>query len=224
MRNAIVSFADGLALASRQVGKPAPNQKQGVRSFDSEVRKAVDEDTAPVPFERSYWVVPGKFLAGAYPGDPDPERAEEKLRGLLAAGIRCILDLTAEGDRNRYGRVLVPYRDLMGKAAAAEKCKVDYHSKTITDVDIPSREEMVEMLDIIDGAIGSDRPVYVHCLGGIGRTGTVVGCWLARHGAAKGQAVIELIRKLRRNEGQAHIDSPETARQRRFVCEWKEGE
>jgi len=224
MRNAIVSFAEGLALASWQVGTPAPKQKQGALSFDSDVRKAADEEAVPAPFERSYWVVPGKFLAGAYPGDSDPEKAERKLRGLLAAGIRCIVDLTTEEDRNVYGRILVPYRDLMGKVAAAEKSKVDYHSKAITDRDVPSREEMVEILDIIDGTIASDRPVYVHCLGGIGRTGTVVGCWLARHGVEKGQAVMELIRKLRRNEGQAQIDSPETGRQRRFILEWKEEE
>jgi len=66
------------------------------------VRKAAAGEPVPVPFERSYWVVPGKFLAGAYPGDSDPEKAERKLRGLLAAGIRCIVDLTTEEDHRFY--------------------------------------------------------------------------------------------------------------------------
>ena len=83
---------------------------------------------------------------------------------------------------------------------------------------------MKEILDIIDAAVGSDLPVYVHCLGGIGRTGTVVGCWLARHGIAVGQAALECIRKLRRNEARAFIASPETAHQRRYVSEWKESD
>ena len=34
----------------------------------------------------------------------------------------------------------------------------------------------------VDDALGEGRTVYVHCWGGIGRTGTVVGCWLVRHG------------------------------------------
>jgi hypothetical protein len=39
------------------------------------------------PFERSYWVVPGKFLAGYYPGDLDKDMMSYKLNGLLSAGI-----------------------------------------------------------------------------------------------------------------------------------------
>lgn len=31
-------------------------------------------------------------------------------------------------------------------------------------------------------ALAAGQTVYVHCYGGIGRTGTVVGCWLVRHG------------------------------------------
>ena len=47
------------------------------------------------------------------------------------------------------------------------------------------------ILDEIDGAILNGKTVYVHCLGGIGRTGTVVGCYLVRHGiAAGGKALV----------------------------------
>ena len=35
--------------------------------FAAEVRRAAEEDVDAAPFERSYWVLPGKFLAGAYP-------------------------------------------------------------------------------------------------------------------------------------------------------------
>jgi hypothetical protein len=177
----------------------------------------------PVPFERSYWVVPGKFLAGAYPGDVVPQKAEAKLGAMISAGIRCFVDLTSEGDRNLYGQPLMPYRKLLDRLAAGQP-RIAYHRKSIVDLDVPSPDEMRDILDLLDAAIRSDRPVYVHCLGGIGRTGTVVGCWLARHGMAAGAAVIDQIRRLRRNDGHAQINSPETAHQRRFVCEWKRGE
>ena len=41
---------------------------------------------------------------------------------------------------------------------------------------------MKRILDDVDEAIAGGGLTYVHCWGGIGRTGTVVGCWLVRHG------------------------------------------
>jgi hypothetical protein len=191
-------------------------------SIITEVIRATQEAIS-VPFENSYWVVPGKFLAGAYPGDLVPEAAEAKLRALVEAGIRYFVDLTSPGERNLFGQLLSPYQDLLGEIAAG-RLKIIYHRLPISDLDVPSRAEMEEILSVIDGAILGEMPVYVHCLGGIGRTGTVVGCWLARHGIEQGRAVIDLIQRLRRNEVHALAPSPETARQRRFICGWKEGE
>jgi protein-tyrosine phosphatase len=44
----------------------------------------------------------------------------------------------------------------------------------VRDVDIPSPDTMRSILDAIDSAIDRCQPVYVHCWGGRGRTGTVV--------------------------------------------------
>jgi len=180
-------------------------------------------DSMPVPFGRSYWVVPGRFLAGAYPGDLDPEKAEAKLRALLEAGMRCIVDLTSEADRNVMGLALSAYSELARELAGRQGYRISYHQKSIDDLGVPSHAGMREILDIIDGSLRMDNPVYVHCLAGIGRTGTVVGCWLVRHGLALGQGAIDQIRVLRRNEPHAHISSPETERQRRFICRWEPG-
>ena len=70
----------------------------------------------------------------------------------------------------------------------------------------------------------SGRPVYVHCLGGLGRTGTIVGCYLARHGIAAGRNVIKMIRDLRRNTLTQHLNSPETNQQIDLVESWVEAE
>jgi hypothetical protein len=43
-----------------------------------------------VPFNRSYWVVPGKLLAGCYPGSEDSIEEERNLKGLIQAGIRHV--------------------------------------------------------------------------------------------------------------------------------------
>jgi hypothetical protein len=186
----------------------------------AEVLRAAAMDVDPVPFERSYWVVPGKFLAGAYPGNPYEKRAEEKLRLFLDAGIRCFVDLTSPEDENLYGQALVLYRDLIEKVAAG-RFKAHYRRMPITDMDVPSHDHMRDILDFVDSAVFGGIPTYVHCLGGFGRTGTVVGCWLVRHGIEQGNALFELIRKLRRNDPQAYRESPQTADQRRFILEWK---
>ena len=37
-----------------------------------------------LPFDRSYWVLPGRLLAGYVPVKPDPAGTRQQLRGLLA--------------------------------------------------------------------------------------------------------------------------------------------
>jgi len=48
----------------------------------------------PKPDPNTYWVVPGKVLAGEYPGARDSEEARRRLRRFLAAGLRHFIDLT----------------------------------------------------------------------------------------------------------------------------------
>ncbi len=50
------------------------------------------------------------------------------------------------------------------------------------DQSTPSRAEMKRILDVLDGALQHRHDVYVHCWGGIGRTGTVVGGHMVRCG------------------------------------------
>jgi ADP-ribosylglycohydrolase len=239
MRDTIAGIADRLRVESPQMAIDPDLAANGPDSvwgsgqesdvaardhfLEEAVRKAAEENAIPAPFDRSYWVIPGKFLAGAYPGDMSYSSAEKKLNAIIAAGIRCFVDLTSEDDRNLFGQLLVPYQDLVEKIAG-RRFRTTCCRMPIRDLQVPSHAEMQEILDAIDGAILAGLPVYVHCLGGIGRTGTVVGCWLARHGIVRGPAAVDLIRKLRRHEVHARIPSPETGRQRQFICEWKKGD
>ena len=176
------------------------------------------------PFGRSYWVIPGKFLAGAYPGSKDHEEALPKITALVECGIRFIVNLMEEGERNSSGEQFVPYEDILASVSSKLGVKIHLRRMPIRDLHVPSRHHMVEILNMIDGAIEDGLPVYVHCWGGVGRTGTVVGCYLVRHGLATRDDVLERIAVLRRDEATAYRPSPETWDQRVMVQTWLPGQ
>ena len=179
---------------------------------------------ARTPFGRSYWVVPDKFLAGAYPGSKDDEEALPKITALVECGIRFVVNLMEEDERNFSGEQFEPYEDLLARAASALGAEIRMKRMPIRDLHVPSRHNMAEILNTIDRAIENGQPVYVHCWGGVGRTGTVVGCYLMRHGLATRDDVLERIAVLRRNEVTAHRASPETWDQRVMVQAWLLGQ
>jgi hypothetical protein len=175
------------------------------------------------PFPRSYWVIPDKFLSGYYPGDRQMDVVKQKMLDLLACGVRCIINLMEPDERDHDSLPFVDYAPVfmsLGDGGPPLTC----HRMPIQDLGTPSRELMVRILDHIDQAIQEDRPVYVHCWGGRGRTGTVVGCWLIRHGIADGENVLEKIRELRLSDLKAHWPSPEMPAQIRMVLSWRKGE
>ena len=71
---------------------------------------------------------------------------------------------------------------------------------------------MVSILDAIDDSVKVGKPVYVHCWGGVGRTGMVIGCWLLRHGLAKSSDVLDMLMRLRKQDRERR--KPHVARDR----------
>ena len=132
-------------------------------------------DSGKPPIANSYWVVPGKFLAGEYPRDKSGKDTFAKLRALESSGVTLFVDLTEEGE-------LLPY--------AAKLKSAEHRRFGIPDNDIPeSPEQTAEILDAIDRHIKHGGLVYLHCWGGVGRTGTIIGCWLVRHGRSGNEAL-----------------------------------
>lgn len=169
-----------------------------------------------LPHRNCYWLVPGKVMAGEYPGGATRARSREKVRLHLDAGIRTFVDLTGEDE-------LAPYdEDLAAEARRLGELPADHLRFPIRDMGVPSSpERMRAVLDAIDRAAAARPVVYVHCWGGIGRTGTVVGCYLVRHGLT-GQ---EALRKLAAlwagvEKSDRYPESPQTLEQRLYVVSW----
>ena len=193
-------------------------------SFPPPPPPEIKHDPHPTPYPYAYWVVPGRFLAGYHPGHPDEFFLEMQMRALIACGIRLVVDLTEEHESEFYPEICVPYATTILETARELGKELECSSHPIPDMGISSRAEMRRILDEIDAELERGGGVYVHCLAGVGRTGTVVGCWLARHGIATGEDVLNRIIQLRAGCAYARHPSPQSDRQCEMVTGWGRGE
>jgi len=169
----------------------------------------------PRPHRNCYWVEPGRLLAGEYPGALDSAAARERLRGYLDAGITFFLDLTDARDE------LESYAGLLRDEAAARGLRVEHRRLPIRDLSVPDPHDMAHILDTLDEALRAGHTVYVHCWGGIGRTGTVVGCHLVRRGMTGEQALAQIAHWWRGvAKSWLHPRSPQTEEQIAYVRNW----
>jgi hypothetical protein len=175
----------------------------------------VKELRRPIP--ESYWVLAGRFLAGEYPGSFDQEATRGRAEAFLEAGFAAFIDLTAPEDE------LLPYRPVFEAQAIARASDIDYRRFPIPDLGLPTDEQMTAILDAIDAALASGRKVYLHCWGGVGRTGTAVGCYLVRHGRTGTQALEQLAEWWQEVPKHTYFPrSPQADAQVEFIRRWRE--
>jgi len=167
------------------------------------------------PIPRSYWVERGRVLAGEYPGSTDDDEARSKIDRLHRAGVTVFLDLTEEHDTIK----LKPYKLFLPTEPSDPEHRVVHRRMSIRDGCAPSIEEMKAILDEIDSATSDGHVVYFHCWGGHGRTGTVAGCYLVRHGMPATDALRKIMR-LREGAPNGHYVSPDPGPQTEMVLNW----
>lgn len=168
-----------------------------------------------LPIPESYWAVENKLLAGEYPASYNAQLARRRIEAFLEVGIRSFIDLTQSHE-------IVPYEPILKEQASLYNLNVNYRRFAIRDHSIPSFETMKNILDTIDAEIENRRPVYVHCWGGVGRTGVTVACYFIRHGLSHEQALTKVHNLFVTRPQSYYPTSPETQIQFEFVRNWKE--
>lgn len=181
-------------------------------------------DTYPQrPFGRSYWVVPGTFLAGFFPSDHQKQIARFQLNALIDCGIRTFVNLMETNETNYEGLGFPKYTEQIQQWFPENQLNIEFLRFPIRDMYIPDEPLMIQILDAIDQSLNLKKPIYLHCWGGLGRTGTVVGCWLIRHGIVTPMDAIKHIQTLRKPDDAYFRDSPQTGPQKDFILNWKKG-
>jgi hypothetical protein len=138
------------------------------------------------PFERSYWAVPGKLLAGCYPGDIHPEAMSGKLEGLVRAQVSLVVNLMEETEVDHSGRPFIDYQAPLLKLAKEAGQQIHFQRFPIRDMSIPTAKQMREILDAMQAEIKAGGVVYVHLLGWQRPNGN--GYWLLPSGSRFGKA------------------------------------
>ena len=156
----------------------------------------------------AWWVDgEGRILAGEFPSARnDAELTRWKLDLLADAGVDTIIDLTEPTEP------LTPYHDQLADLSAERGVTMRRLSHPIRDVSVTTAEHYDRIIADIERELAAGRRVYIHCWGGRGRTGTVVGIWHVSQGHDPDTA-LERIREARAGTRKGDQPSPETSEQ-----------
>jgi len=167
---------------------------------------------------RVYEVAPGKLYAGPIPSAPEVADIGQILAyPIETLGVRCFVNLMESDEVNHAGQPFNPYDQIArGLTKGIETIRFP-----VRDMTAPSEALMIEILDFIDSKISEGKPVYLHCWGGLGRTGVVVGCWLKRHGE---ENPVARLHQLRQGVINANESSPQSPEQFEMISSWQIGE
>lgn len=166
------------------------------------------------PLNNSNWVIEKRLLASAYPGSPDPIIHKARLIKLEDSGINVFINLQELDELKtkkfkpyditltNHGLTLNDVDGIQYKTCKSLRTGLDlkFVGFPIPDKKIVSDANIIHISNFIVNDIYSGKNVLVHCHGGKGRTGTVIGIVLFKLYKLQGipansQQIIDLLQK-----------------------------
>ena len=134
-------------------------------------RKTIDTVTGKP--DRFSWVIENKLAGSALP------QSIGAVQWLTEQGIKSIVTIREE-----------PLADNWIK-------DVNYLHIMSNDMGVPEFGDLTHAIDFIHRRITNNEPVMVHCLAGIGRTGTLLACYLVKYQKMLADDAIQKVREER---------------------------
>jgi protein-tyrosine phosphatase/nicotinamidase-related amidase len=132
---------------------------------------------------------PGRVGLTWLPGRKDAGRIlAEDLERIREEGITSVVCLLAKDEFARYG-----VDDLLEHY---HRAGLEVHHVPTVDGWVPSDDELRTAVSWVESHRKSGKRVLIHCVGGLGRAGTVAACWLRSHGF-EAAAAIAAVRQAR---------------------------
>ncbi len=147
-----------------------------------------DDEKRQIILPHFEWLVTNRIAALSYP------ESQDAFTLLWQIGIKALLNLAeASLPPNKAGIVVIHI--------------------PIKDFTAPTLNQVVQALIVIKNCLNRSMPIGVHCVAGLGRTGTILACYLVDQGESANKA-IEAIRSWR-------FGSIETPEQEAIVHEYE---
>ena len=141
------------------------------------------------------WIIEEKLAGSAIP------TSKEEVDWVKQEGVKSIVTIREE-----------PLEDEWIK-------DVNYLHVHSNDMGIPEFSDLVNSVDFIHQRITNDEPVMVHCLAGLGRTGTILACYLIKYEDMTANDAIEKVRQERHGSIQSFSQEEIIFRFEKFVKE-----
>jgi len=141
------------------------------------------------------WIIEEKLAGSAIP------TSKEEIDWIKQEGVKSIVTIREE-----------PLEDEWIK-------DVNYLHVHSNDMGIPEFSDLVNSVDFIHQRITNDEPVMVHCLAGLGRTGTILACYLIKYEDMTANDAIEKVRRERHGSIQSFSQEEIIFRFEKFVRE-----
>eukprot|EP01130_Rhizamoeba_saxonica_P004341 TRINITY_DN1777_c0_g1_i1.p1 TRINITY_DN1777_c0_g1~~TRINITY_DN1777_c0_g1_i1.p1 ORF type:complete len:317 (-),score=64.03 TRINITY_DN1777_c0_g1_i1:57-1007(-) len=129
-----------------------------------------DPSSLPVPPTlTSNWLVPDKFLIGEKPGNYN--NIEDDFNGFIDAGITTVVCLI--GEYKTLDRYKSSYPSKVEQLINNREVSMRFVFFPVPDFQIAKEEHILRLVQFLKRELLHGETIYMHCLGGHGRTGLI---------------------------------------------------